>query len=177
MAALPLSVALRPVRLANRTALAQLGRETYAQHFSHLWSPQALAAYLETNFGDTRLAADLQPDANVRYYFVERQAVVLGYVKLKPHRPLPLAPNLPGLELEKIYFRKAAAGQGAGHETLQWVLQEAAALGEKRIWLDVLKSNVRAVQFYERFGFARVGELPFATDRAAVGMWVMQRTV
>ena len=54
-------------------------------------------------------------------------------------------------------------------------MSEAQAAGEPLVWLDVIKPNEAGVRFYERYGFARVGELPWATDLREVGKWVMVR--
>ncbi|WP_375373155.1 hypothetical protein [Pseudomonas hygromyciniae] len=39
--------------------------------------------------------------------------------------------------------------------------------------MDVLKTNSNAQRFYERFGFRALGEIPFSTDIAQIGMVVM----
>ena len=56
---------------------------------------------------------------------------------------------------------------------MQCVRDEVAQRGEHLLWLDVLKTNVSAQGFYEAFGFRRMGEIPFSTDLADIGMVVM----
>lgn len=169
---------------ADVAELAALGRETYAEHFAEFWEPAGLqhvgglAHYLDAQFGLAELEAQLQPHAPVRFYFVLRGGHTVGYVKLKLNQPLPVpGPRRVGLELEKMYFRRAAVGQNVGTAVMARVLAEAAALGTPLVWLDVLKANVHAVRFYERCGFRTVGELPFATDRHDISLWVMERPV
>lgn len=41
------------------------------------------------------------------------------------------------------------------------------------MWLDVLKTNSNARRFYEAYGFQEIGEIPFNTDLAEIGMVVM----
>lgn len=41
------------------------------------------------------------------------------------------------------------------------VQEEARRLGAATLWLSVYDRNVRAVTFYERFGFTRVGGKEF----------------
>jgi ribosomal protein S18 acetylase RimI-like enzyme len=77
--------------------------------------------------------------------------------------------------LQKIYFRKSATGKGYGAAMLEHVFDMVRHRSNRRIWLDVLKINVGAQRFYEKSGFARLGEMPFKTDRAEVGMVVMAR--
>jgi len=56
---------------------------------------------------------------------------------------------------------------------LQFICDQAVQRGEHLLWLDVLKSNSNARRFYEAFGFRQIGEIPFDTDLAEVGMVVM----
>jgi GNAT superfamily N-acetyltransferase len=55
--------------------------------------------------------------------------------------------------------------QGLGSQMMRHVLQCAARLGRKRValWGGVQTSNLRAVHFYTKFGFRKVGE--FYTDK------------
>lgn len=54
-------------------------------------------------------------------------------------------------------------------------VSSAYAYNEGFIWLDVLKTNSNAQRFYESFGFGALGEIPFSTDMAEIGMIVMCR--
>lgn len=60
--------------------------------------------------------------------------------------------------------------------TIRRLLSEANAAGFASLWLEVLRTNLRGKQFYEREGFALLGTRPFATDLAEIGIWVMART-
>ena len=44
------------------------------------------------------------------------------------------------------------------------------------IWLDVLKTNQRALQFYQRNGFDIIAEIPYHTDKMEIGMFVIRIT-
>jgi ribosomal protein S18 acetylase RimI-like enzyme len=78
-----------------------------------------------------------------------------------------------GVELQKIYFLKSEAGRGYGNQLLNFICNRAIEHGERLLWLDVLKSNSNARRFYEGFGFQEIGEIPFKTDVAEIGMIVM----
>jgi hypothetical protein len=98
-----------------------------------------------------------------------------GFAKLRLDRPVPGDATGTGVELQKIYVRRASVGSGLGAQLLAAAIDVARAAGEALIWLDVLKTNPGARRFYERHGFLVTGELPFASDLDEQGMWVMTR--
>lgn len=49
-------------------------------------------------------------------------------------------------------------GQGFGAGLLLCAMRASAAVGVRRMLLEVRASNVRAIAFYEDFGFARIGQ-------------------
>ena len=55
--------------------------------------------------------------------------------------------------------RRRAAGESAAR-SMETVLAWAADLGAKEIWLEVRKSNMRAVRLYQRCGFTIAGARP-----------------
>lgn len=53
---------------------------------------------------------------------------------------------------EKDYWSK-----GVGSKALSMLIIKARKKGLKYIWLKVLKSNIRAIKLYEKYGFSIVG--------------------
>lgn len=179
-AAPPLEGALA-IRLAgppDLDAVITIGVETYREHFSHIWSPQGLDVYLSRDFAREEVARQLASD-DTRYLLAEREGAVLGFSKMRYPRP-PLVPidgvtPAGGIELQKIYFRAAAVGQGIGSQLLRATIALAATLPTEPLWLCVLHRNPRARALYERHGFFVAGEHAIPTDLAAEPMWIMYR--
>lgn len=64
-----------------------------------------------------------------------------------------------------------AFGKGVGRRMGEYSLMEAKRLGYKAMQFNiVIKSNVRAVQLWQRLGFEIVGELPEAFNHLKNGM-------
>jgi ribosomal protein S18 acetylase RimI-like enzyme len=168
------------IRLATAddvALLAELGTSTYREHFSSFWTPAGLERFLTEDFDESKLRKELDGSSDVRYALCFLGDQPIGFAKMRRDSPIPPAHTLRGLKLIKLYFAKAATGQGYGSSLLAYVGTLARDLGAARVWLDVLKSNVSAARFYERHGFVRHAELPFTTDKAEIGRWVMIRDV
>lgn len=61
-------------------------------------------------------------------------------------------------EIISIYLRPDYLGKGYGKILLQAVVSELDKLGYKNIFLWVLRDNIRARCFYERFGFLKTDD-------------------
>ena len=164
---------IRAATKADLDSLEALGRETYQEHFSTLWSPAGMRDFLKQDFARDSLSRSLDLTDRHSWLIVsDERGTSIGFSKVNWSTPAPITGEL-GAELQKIYFLKSAAGRGYGKQLLQLICDQAAKRGELLLWLDVLKSNSNARRFYETFGFLQIGEIPFNTDLAEVGMVVM----
>ena len=148
---------IRSATASDAALVADLGRRTYREHFEHLWAPAELYEWLDGQFGAAVLAAELaSPDVHFDLLFADD--VPMGYAKTRLGRPVTAMEHLRGLELQKIYFLRAATNRGYGSLLLAHILERADAAGEPLVWLDVLQSNEGGRRLYERFGFTVVAE-------------------
>lgn len=159
---------------ADIEALREVGCTTYREHFAPIWSPAGLQAFLDRDFSHDALRRSLAlSDSQLWLLASDDSAQVVGLAKINWSAPAPVAGET-GAELRKVYFLKAAAGRGYGKQFMQFICERALQRGERMVWLTVLKSNPDARRFYEAFGFKQIGEIPFKTDLADIGMDVMR---
>jgi diamine N-acetyltransferase len=168
---------VREAKAADRDRLSQIGEATYRSHFTAIWSPERLEAYIAAEYSPAALQRSLGETDRGLWLIAELDAAPIGFAKLNWDRPLPVAPDRAGTELQKIYFLAEQTGQGHGGAMLAAVIEQAKRRSDRLLWLDVLKSNAGARAFYTRHGFRTLGEIPFATDLQEIGMWVMARDV
>ena len=65
------------------------------------------------------------------------------------------------LEIARIYVARAQLGRGTGEALMARCVEDARNAGHDAIWLGVWERNARAIRFYERWSFRRVGEHVF----------------
>jgi ribosomal protein S18 acetylase RimI-like enzyme len=68
-------------------------------------------------------------------------------------------------------------GLGAGAELMHASLQAAAASGAAGIWLGVNSQNARAIRFYRKSGFGKVGTKSFQLGKTLEHDFVMERVL
>jgi GNAT superfamily N-acetyltransferase len=166
---------VREARAADRDRLSRLGEATYRSHFTAIWSPERLEAYIAAEYGPAALERSLSETDRALWLIAELDGAPIGFAKLNWNRPVPIVDAGSGTELQKIYFLAELTGQGHGGAMLAAVIEQVRRRSDRLIWLDVLKSNTGARAFYARHGFRTLGELPFATDVREIGFWVMAR--
>jgi diamine N-acetyltransferase len=169
---LKMQTTLSIAKIEDVDALIALGQATYRAHYASLWSPAGLEAYINPQFAWDHVHQEIIGEKST-YWLAWVEGMLVGYAKLNHDKLLPVEGYPPGLELEKIYFMPEATGYGLGTRMITHIIAEARKQGLSGVWLDVLQSNVRGRQMYERSGFRLIGELPFETDLHRINFWVM----
>ncbi|MFM2476025.1 GNAT family N-acetyltransferase [Celerinatantimonas sp. MCCC 1A17872] len=161
---------IREATLNDVSTISILGRNTYKEHFADIWHD--IDSFLNTDFTDSAIASCINSPANHRYLLAFRDNTLVGFAKLNIDSEL----NGMGkacIELQKIYLKKNCIGNHLGSALMDYVMKLASELASKYVWLDVLKNNVQAQRFYQRYQFEIVDEIPYKTDRYEIGMFVM----
>jgi diamine N-acetyltransferase len=141
-------------------ALAYLGAATFLATFAFDHPGKALIEHLKAEHSREYYTAKLaHPDVDIVLGETPLGAPV-GYVMMVPPEH-PEHQQAGDIELKRIYLLPAWQGGGNGRALLQQAFDIAVARGAKRILLAVYESNSKAVSFYERAGFAYVGETVF----------------
>lgn len=152
------------IRLAqNNDAqfIAILGRITFKETFGHYFrDKQDLLNYYDSTFAVKKIERSIaKPDTVYWISFVNRLPV--GYAKLKLNSKSEFIDSENICQLQKIYVLKDFLSMKIGFELQNLLLEKAKELEFEKIWLSVLKSNERAINFYKRNGFKGIGKHDF----------------
>jgi len=153
-------IAWRTAGPEDAEALAHLGAATFLASFAFDHPGKPLIEHLNAEHSVAYYSAKLaNPEVDIVIGETPLGAPV-GYVMLVP----PEHPDLqqPGdWELKRIYLLGPWQGGGNGRALLQQAFDVATVRAARRLILAVYESNARAVAFYERAGFAYIGETIF----------------
>ncbi len=156
----PTEFQLRPATAADNVLLAELGAQTFASAFGADNNPEDLAAYLAATFSPAKQAAELA-DHSSQYLIVEHSGEPVGFARLKTGpAPAVVGAQRP-VEIAKFYATEAWRGRGVGAVLMPACLRAAEAGGHDMVWLTTWDRNARGIAFYERWGFAVVGQTVF----------------
>lgn len=168
---LPLSIMRADA--SHAAAITTIGKKSFRNAFEPLFhSREELFEYLEYTYDPVKLARSLRKENNI-YLLAWHEGEAVGFVKIKKHSLNELIESGAQMELQKIYVLPSYAGKGVGSALLNRTLQLAQEIGPDFIWLDTHISNKRAIRFYERNGFRKIGDHLFTIGRQTFAYYVM----
>jgi ribosomal protein S18 acetylase RimI-like enzyme len=154
--------------------IVELGTKTYIQHFSNIWTQSGLNEYLKYHFDKETIKSSIENET-AQYLLVSNSfGSFVGYAKINWDVNIPFS-QYRGAELQKIYFLENYTGKGLGTLLLNHCINLAKERNDKYIWLDVLKSNLKAMKLYEKHNFLQYAEDEVRTDKGKIGIVLMKR--
>jgi ribosomal protein S18 acetylase RimI-like enzyme len=170
---------IRTARSADAPRLSRLAATTFRDTFEAENSPEDLERYLAETFTPEQQAAEIADPENTilvaEHGYSSDNVELVGYAHLAsgsvPEAVVGPAP----LELKRLYVARAWHGRGVAQALMSALLDAARARGAKTLWLGVWERNPRAVAFYEKYGFTRVGEHSFTLGSDEQTDWVFVR--
>ncbi|WP_413123679.1 N-acetyltransferase family protein [Burkholderia orbicola] len=157
---------IRVATLAEAVPLAELKRDTFRETFLQDgfgidYPPHDLAEY-ETRTYSVAAITEQLADPQRRTWVAEGDdGTLVGYAHAGPCKlPHPDVADGSG-EIHQIYLRRGTQGTGAGRALFDAALAYLAATRPGPVWLGVWSGNAKAIAFYEKAGFKRVGTYDF----------------
>ncbi|GAA1767420.1 GNAT family N-acetyltransferase [Agromyces humatus] len=172
------------IRLASpgdAAALAELAADTFPLACPPSTTAEAITAFIAVNLTAERMAGYLADVDRTLLVAHEPDGHFVGYTMLIAGEPgdtdaAAAVSARPAIELSKFYTRALAHGSGVvAGPLMSATLEAAAATGAASAWLGVNEENARAIRFYEKHGFAKVGRKHFRLGDRDEDDWVLER--
>ena len=172
-------IMIRTATPADAPALAELAAETFPLACPPHTTEASIAAFIAEHFTVARFD-DYLADAGRTLLVAEDDGRLVGYSMLIAGEPgdadaAAAVTQRPTIELSKLYTRAVAHGTGVAAPLMSQTLAAAAAAGAASVWLGVNEENARAIRFYEKHGFAKVGRKHFTVGGRVEDDWVLER--
>ena len=171
------SIEVRLAKEEDAQFIALLGRVTFTETFGHLFRDQNdLIDYYNYTFSVPKIENGMKKENNIFWIaFVDKLPV--GYAKLKLNSESEFIDSKDISQLQKIYVLKDFLSMGIGFELQDSLLQKAKELGFSKVWLSVLNSNERAINFYRKTGFEEIGNHDFQIGKENFEFTAMLKTM
>ncbi len=144
----------------DATLLASFAAQAFSDTYRDISDAQEIADYVAEHFQPEVMAAVIQ-DGACAVLLARMGEQLAGYAIVKDESPPACVTGPAPLKLWRIYLGEGFIGRGLGAALMRAVHAEARRREARTLWLGVYDRNVRAVEFYERFGFAQVGGQEF----------------
>ncbi|KQW51597.1 MULTISPECIES: GNAT family N-acetyltransferase [unclassified Roseateles] len=157
---MPSAPLIRHATPEDAAALAAFATQAFTDTYLGLDDPQEIADYVAEHFQPEVMAGVIRDLAcTTLLAWVGEQLAGYAIVRDTPPPNCVTAPA--PLQLWRLYLGQGFIGQGLGAALMAEVHAQARRRGARTLWLGVYDRNVRAVEFYGRFGFAQVGTSQF----------------
>lgn len=168
---------IRKATVSDAVIVALLARITFDETFGHHFSDRNdLLHYFETTFSVAKMNSSIAKENNV-FWLAFLNDLPVGYAKLKKFSPLDSIQNEQSAQLQKIYVLKDCIGKQVGPNLQEALFTEVQQLGIKNLWLSVLKTNYRAIRFYEKNDFKPVGEHLFSVGKETFDFYILLKKI
>ena len=169
-----MNLSLRLCTQGDFDTLRKLSIKTYYETFAHLNTKEDMDAYLEDAFNVERFSKELS-DPNSVFYFLYCDGQIAGYLKLN-EAPSQTDINDPVcLEIERIYVTGEFQGKGLGQYLMDQAIAMATGRKKKYAWLGVWEKNEKAIHFYKKNGFYKIGTHTFVMGEDVQTDYVMRK--
>lgn len=146
--------------------LAVLATQVWLHTYATEGIDADMAAYVLQVLTPAAYAAMLQ-DPTRQIIVAESGERLVGLAVLNFNAPCEADPRLT-VELQTLYVQAHFLGEGIGHQLLRAAQAKARTVSvEGRLWLSVNARNARAIAFYARQGYQRIGTMDFVLGSKA----------
>jgi diamine N-acetyltransferase len=166
---------LRRATADDAGKLALIGAASFLETFANDHPGDATVEFIRAYHSESAWAATLAKPDTVVWIVEEAAGCPVGYAVLSNG-------SLPGTtpddaELKRIYVLSRWHGTGIGRDLFEVVEAEARTRRAARMVLSVYTRNARAIRFYEKQGFAVIGDAMFAEFPVAFSDKVMAKAL
>ncbi len=151
---------IRKATIEDAELLSQLGAITFSEAFGDVNTKEDLESYLKNAFSISQIKSEIEEYGNIFFLLYQNDEVV-AYAKLNANEKVNSLEGKKIVQIQRIYARKKALGTGIGAQLMQKCIDESLSQGMEVIWLTVWQQNLRAIEFYKKWGFIVIGEKKF----------------
>jgi ribosomal protein S18 acetylase RimI-like enzyme len=168
------------IRIRNATGndyrvVSEIARSTFYETWRPVNTEADMQQYMRKAFDPFILKTDIENTEVNTYLLAVEDVLALGYAKMRNDRIYEEFRGERALEIERIYVRKEYQDKKIGKALMDRCLQIAAAENYRWLWLGVNIDNLKAINFYKRYGFTIFGEKAFQLGDAVDNDYLMKK--
>jgi diamine N-acetyltransferase len=156
--------------------LAALAERSFRAAFGSLNTRANMDAHCANAYGEAIQASEIA-NPEIETFVCDDVADLVGYAQLRWGAAPPCVLASRPAEIQRIYVDRQWHGKGIAQALMSQVLTAAVRGNADQVWLGVWENNPRAMAFYQKFGFGRVGHHVFQLGDDPQHDWILCRDV
>ncbi|WOC39691.1 GNAT family N-acetyltransferase [Polaribacter sp. HL-MS24] len=140
--------------------LSKLSEQSFLVPHGHSAPKKDIDNYIAANFSQENFLEELENPKN-EYHLIYYQNEIAGFSKVVLNSENENIKARNTMLLSRLYLLKEFYGLGLGKALLEFNISFAKRYNQRGIWLAVWVENPRAILFYKKMGFQKVGAYDF----------------
>lgn len=157
------SLQIRPGQPGDASRLAVLATQVWLHTYATDGITEEISQYVLSELTVERFSASLGEPETI-FLVAECGECLVGFAAVKFGASCPSVAG-PAVELQTLYVQEHFVGNGVGRSLLQAAEARARERSASPLWLTVNAKNVRAIAFYARQGYSKVGTTYFVLGK------------
>lgn len=167
---------IKEISRADVPVLRELAIRIFVDTFSESNTPENMNAFLESDYRVECFEQDFNDDS-ARHFFIVDNETPVGYLRVRKNSEADHYLGTNTMEIHRLYVDKRFHGRNAGALLMQHALDIAKVRQVDWVWLGVWEKNLRALRFYEKWGFERFSEHVFQMGDDAQIDWLLKKKI
>jgi len=153
-------VQIKKADITHTKLLSKLSTASFLVPHGHSASKKDVDSYVAKSFSEETFAKELENASN-KYYIIYYKDEVAGFSKgvFNSENKDIKATNV--MLMSRLYLLEEYYGFGLGKALFDFNVSLAKQYKQAGIWLVVWTENARAIDFYKKRGFKKVGDYDF----------------
>lgn len=167
---------IRQIKPEEAAELAKFGAGLFSETFAHHNDPQDMQQYLAESFDTEKIRQELT-DPNTYCFYAIKNSIAVGCIKLILQNDDASFTGIKSAELARLYVAKAYHNQKIGAALMQFAVAFSKENQAQKLTLGVWEHNQKAIDFYLKWGFIKIGVHEFKLGNDLQQDWLMEKNL
>lgn len=140
--------------------LSKIGKTTFFASHGHSAPKEDIDTYIAKTFNENNCYKELENPSNF-YFLLYVDDKIAGFTKIVLDAEIACITSKNNTLLSKLYLLEEFYGLNLGQKLFNFNVNLSKQHQQKGIWLAVWVENKRALSFYKKMGFLKVGHYNF----------------
>lgn len=151
---------IKKATIQNAGLLSKLSVASFLPAHGHSAPKEIIDAYTSANFSEANFIKELS-NPNFQYHILYYKEEVAGFSKVLFNLTNKDITDKNATKMERLYLLEKFYNLGLGKELLNFNISLAKKHKQAGIWVFVWVENLKAIAFYNKRGFKKVGAFDF----------------
>jgi ribosomal protein S18 acetylase RimI-like enzyme len=151
---------INKAKIKDAALLSKLSVAAFLPAHGHSASKEIIDNYLTANFSKENFIRELS-NPDFQYHLIYYKDKIAGFSKVIFNAENKSITDKNATKMERLYLLKEFYNLGLGKELLNFNIQLANKNKQSGIWVFVWTENTKAIAFYKKMDFKKVGNHDF----------------